>query len=131
MSFVNFKAIILLKGKRVDLLQSYHHTGAIWTMYAGFRSAAPPVWLFVIFNSAVHSIMYCYYALSAMKLPFPRFLKKQITRMQITQFLVGGTFFFFLFPRQLFLADLINQSNRITRCFVSFYPTSSIEQPRH
>lgn len=84
-------AIILLKGKRVDLLQSYHHTGAIWTMYAGFRSAAPPVWLFVIFNSAVHSIMYCYYALSAMKLPFPRFLKKQITRMQITQFLVGGS----------------------------------------
>ncbi|GAA6062524.1 hypothetical protein JCM10212_001574 [Sporobolomyces blumeae] len=84
-------AILLLKGKKVGMLQSYHHTGAVWTMYAAYRTQTMAVWLFVIFNSAVHSIMYCYYAITAMSLPFPRFLKKSITRMQITQFLVGGS----------------------------------------
>ncbi|GAA5989628.1 hypothetical protein JCM11641_002905 [Rhodosporidiobolus odoratus] len=47
------------------------------------------IWLFCVFNSFVHSIMYCYYAVTTMKLPFPQFLKRNITRMQITQFLVG------------------------------------------
>ncbi|GAA5941252.1 elongation of very long chain fatty acids protein [Sporobolomyces koalae] len=84
-------AILLLKGKKVGMLQSYHHTGAIWTMYAAYRTQTMAVWLFVLFNSAVHSIMYCYYAITALSLPFPRFLKKSITRMQITQFLVGGS----------------------------------------
>lgn len=35
--------------------------------------------------------MYSYYACTAVSIPFPRFLKKSITRMQITQFLVGGS----------------------------------------
>lgn len=35
---------------------------------------------------------YTYYAFSTISLPFPRFLKKSLTRLQITQFLVGGEF---------------------------------------
>lgn len=35
--------------------------------------------------------MYTYYAFSTVSLPFPRFLKKSLTRLQITQFLVGGS----------------------------------------
>jgi hypothetical protein len=31
--------IILAKGKKVGMLQSYHHTGAIYTMYAGYRTS--------------------------------------------------------------------------------------------
>ncbi|KAI5481416.1 fatty acid elongase [Pseudohyphozyma bogoriensis] len=60
-------AIILLQGKKVGLLQS------------------------VVFNSFIHTLMYAFYTCSAMKLPFPRFLKKSLTRLQITQFLVGGS----------------------------------------
>jgi hypothetical protein len=83
-------------------------------MFAGLRTSATPIWLFVVFNSFIHSIMYCesdlagtqpsrirrltlrlsllpgYYAMKSLKLPFPQVLKKNITRMQITQFLVGG-----------------------------------------
>ncbi|BGP27851.1 fatty acid elongase [Rhodotorula toruloides] len=84
-------AILLLKGKKVGMLQSYHHMGAIWTMYAAYATQAMPVWLFVVFNSFIHSIMYTYYAFSTVSLPFPRFLKKSLTRLQITQFLVGGS----------------------------------------
>ncbi|GAA5842952.1 hypothetical protein JCM9279_004040 [Rhodotorula babjevae] len=84
-------AILLLKGKKVGMLQSYHHTGAIWTMYSAYVTQAMPIWLFVVFNSFIHSIMYTYYAFSTVSLPFPRFLKKSLTRLQITQFLVGGS----------------------------------------
>lgn len=109
-------AILLLKGKKVGMLQSYHHMGAIWTMYAAYVTQAMPVyvalpaqscvgfpvltqlspartnrWIFCVANSLVHSIMYSYYACTAVSIPFPRFLKKSITRMQITQFLVGGS----------------------------------------
>lgn len=39
--------IILAKGKKVGMLQSYHHTGAMWTMYAGYRTMSMPIWIFV------------------------------------------------------------------------------------
>ncbi|GAA5887173.1 hypothetical protein JCM6882_009473 [Rhodosporidiobolus microsporus] len=84
-------AILLLKGKKVGMLQSYHHCGAIWTMFAGYRAQAMPIWLFCVFNSFIHTIMYCYYAVTSLKLPFPQFLKRNITRLQITQFLLGGS----------------------------------------
>jgi hypothetical protein len=50
-----------------------------------------PIWIFVVFNSGIHTLMYVYYATAAAKLPFPTFLKKSLTKLQITQFLVGGS----------------------------------------
>lgn len=32
--------ILVLKGKKVSNLQSYHHAGAMWTMWAGVRYSA-------------------------------------------------------------------------------------------
>lgn len=53
--------IILLKGRRSSLLQTYHHAGAIITMYMGYNYRAHPIWIFTTFNSFVHTIMYAYY----------------------------------------------------------------------
>lgn len=50
--------IILARGKRSPLLQTYHHAGAMITMFAGAKYRATPIWLFVTFNSFIHSIMY-------------------------------------------------------------------------
>jgi hypothetical protein len=94
-------AIILAKGKRSPLLQTYHHAGAMITMFAGAKYRATPIWLFVAFNSWVHFWMYLYYASATLKLPFPRLLKQSLTTMQITQFFVGGgsaAVFFLLKP---------------------------------
>ncbi|CAG8447403.1 5018_t:CDS:2 [Diversispora eburnea] len=54
--------IILLKGRRSSFLQTYHHFGAMITMWSGIKFKAAPIWIFVIFNSFIHSIMYAYYA---------------------------------------------------------------------
>ncbi|KAG0036969.1 hypothetical protein BGZ82_003390 [Podila clonocystis] len=79
--------IILLKGRRSSLLQTYHHAGAIITMYLGFNYRAHPIWIFTTFNSFIHTIMYCYYAATSIGLKPPG--KKYLTSMQITQFWTG------------------------------------------
>ena len=46
--------IILAKGKRSSTLQTYHHAGALLSMWAGIRYMSPPIWIFVLLNSGVH-----------------------------------------------------------------------------
>ncbi|KAF9438962.1 hypothetical protein BGZ76_002255 [Entomortierella beljakovae] len=79
--------IILLKGRRSSLLQTYHHAGAMILMYLGYNYRAHPIWIFTTFNSFVHTIMYAYYAATSVGIKPPG--KKYITSMQITQFWTG------------------------------------------
>lgn len=81
--------IILLKGRRSSLLQTYHHAGAIITMWSGINYGATAIWIFVVFNSFIHTVMYAYYAATSIGLHPPG--KQYLTSMQITQFLVGTT----------------------------------------
>ena len=50
-------AIILAKGKRSGGLQTFHHTGAMISMWAGIRYMSPPIWMFVFVNSGIHTLM--------------------------------------------------------------------------
>ncbi|KAI5952659.1 hypothetical protein KGF54_003526 [Candida jiufengensis] len=83
--------IILLKGRPSSLLQSYHHAGAMLCMWSGVRFQSPPIWIFVVFNSFIHSLMYFYFTLSCLHIRVPTVFKKILTSMQITQFVVGGS----------------------------------------
>lgn len=83
--------ILLIKGKRVSNLQSYHHAGAIICMWIAYRYQSQPVWVFCVFNSFVHTWMYTYYFCAAMRWPFPRAVKRNLTTMQIAQ-IASGTF---------------------------------------
>ncbi|KAI9488451.1 fatty acid elongase [Zychaea mexicana] len=81
--------IILLKGRKPSLLQEYHHAGAIITMWAGIRYHTTAIWMFVTFNSFIHTAMYSYYAATTLGLHPPG--KKYLTSLQIAQFLLGMT----------------------------------------
>ncbi|EGW31575.1 uncharacterized protein SPAPADRAFT_62191 [Spathaspora passalidarum NRRL Y-27907] len=83
--------IILLKGRPSSLLQSYHHAGAMMCMWAGVRFQSPPIWIFVVFNSFIHTLMYFYYTLSCLHIRVPMIFKRVLTSLQITQFVVGGS----------------------------------------
>ena len=50
-------AIILIKGKKSTVLQTFHHAGAMMCMWAGIRYMSPPIWMFVFINSFLHTIM--------------------------------------------------------------------------
>ncbi|KZF24055.1 hypothetical protein L228DRAFT_244925 [Xylona heveae TC161] len=85
-------AIILAKGKRSSSLQTYHHAGAMMCMWAGIRYMAPPIWLFVVANSFIHTLMYTYFTLTALHVKVPWVIKRTLTTMQIAQFVIGASF---------------------------------------
>lgn len=84
--------IILAKGKPSSTLQTYHHAGAMLCMWAGMRYMSAPIWMFVLINSFIHSLMYFYYTLTAFNIRVPTPIKRSLTTMQITQFLVGASY---------------------------------------
>lgn len=53
--------IILAKGKRSSMLQTYHHTGVMFCMWATVRYMSPPGLVGIFFNSAIHTLMVCTY----------------------------------------------------------------------
>ncbi|KAL4981789.1 GNS1/SUR4 family-domain-containing protein [Aspergillus falconensis] len=83
-------AIILAKGKKSSTLQTYHHAGAMMCMWAGIRYVAPPIWIFTLVNSAIHAMMVIYYTLTALRVRVPTIVKRSLTTMQITQFVIGS-----------------------------------------
>lgn len=108
--------IILAKGKYSSTLQTYHHAGAMMCMWAGMRYMSAPIWMFVLVNSFIHALMvsrdptpcwccigslkkanplflqYTYYTLTAFSIKVPMGIKRTLTTMQITQFLVGASY---------------------------------------
>ncbi|KAJ2158427.1 hypothetical protein GGF46_003778 [Coemansia sp. RSA 552] len=86
--------IILAKGKytrrKATFLQTYHHAGAITTMWVGCYFGSPQLIFYVVENSIIHTLMYTYFALTAMGYSPPG--KKYLTHLQIFQFLVGLVF---------------------------------------
>ncbi|KAI0428580.1 GNS1/SUR4 family-domain-containing protein [Xylaria sp. FL1042] len=83
--------IILAKGKFSSTLQTYHHAGAMMAMWAGMRYMSAPIWIFVFFNSAIHSLMYTYYTVTAFNIRVPTLVKRSLTSLQISQFLIGAS----------------------------------------
>ncbi|KAJ1335612.1 elongation of very long chain fatty acids protein [Microdochium nivale] len=81
--------IILAKGKFSSTLQTYHHAGAMMAMWAGIRYMSAPIWMFVFFNSFVHSLMYTYYTVTAFNIKVPQAIKRTLTTVQISQFVIG------------------------------------------
>ncbi|KKK16976.1 hypothetical protein P175DRAFT_0431826 [Aspergillus ochraceoroseus IBT 24754] len=84
-------AIILAKGKKSSTLQTYHHAGAMMCMWAGIRFVAPPIWIFSLVNSGIHALMYTYYTITAFRIRVPTVVKRTLTTMQITQFVIGSS----------------------------------------
>lgn len=81
--------IILAKGGRPIMLQIFHHCGAVISMWTLVVTRAPCSWIFVVFNSFIHTVMYFYYTLTTLKFRPP--WKSIVTYLQITQFVVGLT----------------------------------------
>ena len=81
-------AILLLKGKPSSFLQTFHHSGSIMGMWVMTTTHAPAGWIFVLFNSFIHTIMYFYYVLTC--LGYRPTWKRILTTMQIVQFCVGN-----------------------------------------
>ncbi|TFJ85211.1 hypothetical protein NSK_003634 [Nannochloropsis salina CCMP1776] len=79
---------ICLKGRRPIFLHWYHHVSVLYFTWAAHEAAHPGMY-FIAMNYTVHSVMYTYYFLMAIKAK-PKWLNPiYITFMQIAQMLVG------------------------------------------
>eukprot|EP00899_Mesostigma_viride_P008154 jgi/Mesvir1/1733/Mv21185-RA.1 len=85
-------AILIVKRKPVSYLQTYHHAGAVLSMWMAVVSHSQMSWVFVTLNSVIHAFMYAYYALLSLPGPKPPTRwKKTLTTCQIVQFGLGNT----------------------------------------
>jgi len=85
--------IILLKGKKPILLQTYHHAGVVMLMWMFTVTHNTACGMMITFlNSGIHTIMYAYFTLTALEFKFLYKFKPLITSMQLIQFLVGISF---------------------------------------
>lgn len=51
--------------------------------------SANAIWIFLLFNSGIHTMMYSYYTLSTLKFPWAGALKQAMTTAQIMQLFFG------------------------------------------
>jgi elongation of very long chain fatty acids protein 6 len=80
---------IVLRKQPLIFLHWYHHvTVFIYVWYSYTDHTAPGRW-FMVMNYTVHSFMYTYYALKAMRLRIPRRVNIFITGIQILQMIMG------------------------------------------
>ncbi|KAJ6014688.1 hypothetical protein N7540_009279 [Penicillium herquei] len=88
--------ILLVKGRCISALHKYHHAGVIVCGWMAVRWGSPPAIVALLFNSTIHTLMYTYYTLTALRIPPPMFTKAALTTLQIAQFsiglLIGGPF---------------------------------------
>ncbi|KAJ5279302.1 hypothetical protein N7478_004674 [Penicillium angulare] len=90
--------IILAKGKKSSMLQTYHHAGIILCGWATVVYDSPCA-LVAGINVLVHTLMYTYFALQTLGYSVSTRVKRSLTTIQIAQFFIGmifGTSFLFL-----------------------------------
>ncbi len=76
--------LLVLKGKEVIALHSFHHWSTLWVVWVPMVERVAVAWVAICANLAVHVIMYYYYAMAAMGRP--SVWKRWLTTAQIAQF---------------------------------------------
>jgi len=80
---------IVLRKQQLIFLHWYHHlTVLIYVFYCFSQFTSCARW-FMIMNYFVHSVMYSYYALKAMRVRVPRSVSMMITSLQLVQMVIG------------------------------------------
>lgn len=80
---------IVLRKQPLIFLHWYHHITVLmysWFSYTEYTASAR--W-FIVMNYCVHSVMYSYYALRAMRFSPPRSISMLITTLQLAQMVIG------------------------------------------
>lgn len=80
---------IVLRKQPLIFLHWYHHITVLiysWFSYTEYTASAR--W-FIVMNYFVHSVMYSYYALKALRFNPPRAISMLITGLQLTQMIIG------------------------------------------
>lgn len=82
--------ILRHKSRQITFLHVYHHSSMLLLSDLAWRHYPwPAIGVFLAMNSFVHILLYLYYGLAAVNPADPPAWKKQMTQLQIAQFLIG------------------------------------------
>ncbi|KAL8597376.1 hypothetical protein ACOMHN_056139 [Nucella lapillus] len=88
---------IILRKQQLIFLHWYHHiTVLMYCWYSYTEHTAPGRW-FIVMNYMVHSAMYTYFALRALRYNIPKWVNMVITSLQLAQMIVGVTINFYVY----------------------------------
>jgi len=80
---------IVLRRQPLIFLHWYHHvTVMIYTFYSYPEHISSGRW-YITMNYCIHSVMYTYFALRAVRFPLPSFVRVSVTSLQIVQMAIG------------------------------------------
>jgi len=80
---------IVLRRQPLIFLHWYHHiTVMLYTFYSYPEHVSAGRW-YIVMNYIVHSFMYTYYALRAVRVPVPSLVRMSVTLLQILQMIIG------------------------------------------
>jgi len=82
-------AFIVLRKQNLIFLHWYHHITVMWISFYSYISLSSSCRLFMVMNYSVHSIMYTYYTLRAMRIKVPKVFAILTTSLQIIQMVFG------------------------------------------
>ena len=129
--------VLRKKDSQISPLHLYHHTVVPILCWISFKYNAmiPIIWMFVLINTGIHTLMYGYYALAALGprvRPYLRW-KRYITVLQIAQFVICGTYGCLLYYKQTgypmdWFYFVVGQNPLFFYMFYDFYQKSYIKQ---
>ncbi|XP_067136221.1 very long chain fatty acid elongase 6-like isoform X1 [Centruroides vittatus] len=80
---------IVLRKQKLIFLHWYHHITVLLFVWYTYTEYLGPARWFMVMNYFVHSFMYSYYALRALRISVPKFVAQAITTVQIIQMFAG------------------------------------------
>ena len=83
-------AFIVLRKQKLIFLHVYHHISVMWMCFYSYIGLSSSCRLFMVMNYSVHSVMYTYYTLKAMRVKVPRVMAMVTTSLQLLQMVLGG-----------------------------------------
>ena len=90
-------AFIVLRKQKLIFLHVYHHITVMWMCFYCYIGLSSSCRLFMVMNYTVHSIMYTYYTLKAMRVKVPRVFAMITTSLQLIQMVLGGVITFMVY----------------------------------
>ncbi|XP_064645770.1 very long chain fatty acid elongase 1-like [Lineus longissimus] len=118
------------KQRQISFLHVFHHSSMV--MLSNFAAAYTPwpaIAFYLSMNSFVHICLYIYYGMAAMCPDDPPQWKKQVTQLQIAQFLIGSCFGVYGYLNHSFCIYSILYALIMTVLFSNFYYHSYVGRP--
>ena len=82
-------AFIILRKTPLIFLHWYHHVSVLFLVWSSSGCPSTFQAYFALVNMVVHSVMYSYYALRAIRVKMPKMVSMTVTMLQLVQMVIG------------------------------------------